>query len=675
MAEKLNLPDIGTLGNPITARAAINTNFTAIENAMDNCLSRDGAVPNQMEADIDLNRHALLNVGKIDATLIYKNGVPFEQSVAYANKKYQLLSGTGAQTTFILADDPGSLGNLYVSVGGADLKPGIDYTYTGTSLVFTAAPAAGTNNIYVRYDKALATGVTDPDAVAYTPPSTGVTSSVKAFLDSLWSGGVAGGSALIRFLRTATGAVAVSVWDKLFVNVDAVEFGVVADGVTDCSTAMQNAINYCAANERTLVLPAGDILLNTGLTHSSGSLHIRGTTAGTQGTRLLIKANAPAITITAQATIEHVGIVGEQNGTKTLQAGVYINNTSNVDLNHVVFDGCYDSIKLYDVCFYCNFHNIRWFSCVRAHVYGTGVSAAGYAVQFSNCQMTPTTGQYGFYLENAGSLILSDIMMSPANLSERCFMLVSNSALAGLHQINNCVFEGSVKEALRVEGTSGSPIKHLQFNNCYFNQSGNPQDAITLLHCEYVLFSNCLISGTGAAAVTLAGNVKYTSFTNVTFPGAHTSAVVRALAGATLDTLNIVNAAYTGSLRFLDLTAITSGNINRVSVSGGYLGSHANPLIVTTADSSKVRCTTVGNTQTRNGGIATFSGTGAISLFTIAHGLLNTPTKFQVVPNSVDAGTAEIREVTVDAVNVYVQCKASAASGTNNVKWSWMAEL
>lgn len=178
MADKLDLPDIGTLGNPVSARAAINTNFTAIENAFDNTLSRDGAAPNQMEADIDMNGNDLLNVKRIDADELYKNGVPFEQTVAYANKNYELLSGTGSQTNFTLSDDPGSLGNLYVSVAGLDLKPGIDYTYSGTTLTFISAPAAGTNNIYVRYDRALPVGVVTADLVSWSQPA-GPTQSVE----------------------------------------------------------------------------------------------------------------------------------------------------------------------------------------------------------------------------------------------------------------------------------------------------------------------------------------------------------------------------------------------------------------------------------------------------------------------------------------------------------------
>lgn len=62
MAKIESLEDIGSLANTTSARAAINANSERIEEAFVNTLSRDGSQPNQMEADIDLNDHYLLNV-------------------------------------------------------------------------------------------------------------------------------------------------------------------------------------------------------------------------------------------------------------------------------------------------------------------------------------------------------------------------------------------------------------------------------------------------------------------------------------------------------------------------------------------------------------------------------------------------------------------------------------
>jgi len=55
---KLTLTTIGSGFNIITA---LNNNFTAIINAVENTLSLNGAVPNQMQADLDMNGNSLAN--------------------------------------------------------------------------------------------------------------------------------------------------------------------------------------------------------------------------------------------------------------------------------------------------------------------------------------------------------------------------------------------------------------------------------------------------------------------------------------------------------------------------------------------------------------------------------------------------------------------------------------
>ena len=56
-----------TLNNISTgeAQVAINANSTLIEQALENTLSRDGAAPNQMEADLDMNGYSIFNAGLI----------------------------------------------------------------------------------------------------------------------------------------------------------------------------------------------------------------------------------------------------------------------------------------------------------------------------------------------------------------------------------------------------------------------------------------------------------------------------------------------------------------------------------------------------------------------------------------------------------------------------------
>ena len=64
MAKKLNLTSIS--GGYFT-QTQLNENFAAIEDAVDNTVSRDGSIPNQMEADLDMNSNDILNVNNIMA--------------------------------------------------------------------------------------------------------------------------------------------------------------------------------------------------------------------------------------------------------------------------------------------------------------------------------------------------------------------------------------------------------------------------------------------------------------------------------------------------------------------------------------------------------------------------------------------------------------------------------
>lgn len=88
--------------------------------------------------------------------------------ISYADKRYQILAGDGVAVDFTLDADPGSLGNLEVSIDGVMQVPSIDFTYLLTTLTFAAAPANGAV-ILIRYDEALPTGVTNASAVNYTP--------------------------------------------------------------------------------------------------------------------------------------------------------------------------------------------------------------------------------------------------------------------------------------------------------------------------------------------------------------------------------------------------------------------------------------------------------------------------------------------------------------------------
>ncbi len=75
----------------------------------------------------------------------------------------------------------------------------------------------------------------------------------------------------------------------------------------------------------------------------------------------------------------------------------------------------------------------------------------------------------------------------------------------------------------------------------------------------------------------------------------------------------------------------------------------------------------------KSAGIATFSGDGTTTTFTIPHGLVAEPKVVQVTPLSADASGQFY--VTKDATNIYVNYITAPPAGTNNIVLSWYAEV
>jgi hypothetical protein len=70
----------------------------------------------------------------------------------------------------------------------------------------------------------------------------------------------------------------------------------------------------------------------------------------------------------------------------------------------------------------------------------------------------------------------------------------------------------------------------------------------------------------------------------------------------------------------------------------------------------------------------TYNGDGTSTSKVIAHGLGTTPSAFQVLPASADAGNAGIKYVTADGTNLTVYFNNAPISGSNNVVLNWKVE-
>ena len=68
-------------------------------------------------------------------------------------------------------------------------------------------------------------------------------------------------------------------------------------------------------------------------------------------------------------------------------------------------------------------------------------------------------------------------------------------------------------------------------------------------------------------------------------------------------------------------------------------------------------------------GTAIKSSTGAGLVYTIAHGLANMPSYYNVQATS--SAAANISYITADATNISVYYTAPPPTGTNNLSWNW----
>lgn len=74
-----------------------------------------------------------------------------------------VLSGNGSQVTFNLTRSVGCSTDIIVLVENVIQQPDYAYSASGSLLTFTAAPGAGTNNIYVIYERVTGLNTSIPD--------------------------------------------------------------------------------------------------------------------------------------------------------------------------------------------------------------------------------------------------------------------------------------------------------------------------------------------------------------------------------------------------------------------------------------------------------------------------------------------------------------------------------
>ena len=105
--------------------------------------------------------------------------------VAFGNSILDTFTGNGSQTAFTLTSNPVSINNLFVTVNGLAVVPGVAFTWTSTApLTLTfVSPPAGAAVILVRYFQSMPQGVVADGSVTLAKLGGDITAAGRALLD------------------------------------------------------------------------------------------------------------------------------------------------------------------------------------------------------------------------------------------------------------------------------------------------------------------------------------------------------------------------------------------------------------------------------------------------------------------------------------------------------------
>ena len=233
------------------------------------------------------------------------------------------------------------------------------------------------------------------------------------------------------------------------------------------------------------------------------------------------------------------------------------------------------------------------------------------------------------------------------------------------YRISKCIFERSntAEYAVDIRGDSGA------FIHCRFGNHPNAK-ANLLVEARYVDIIACEFETGGEVGLWI------------------TTPYVRVIGGYTRDNSQKANNTYPGMRIGAAGNAVVIGHVfrggNQERFGLEIVTDSPNNVIIgnwffdhVTAPISDHGINTIIKYNrgyvTENSGTATFSGDGTTTTFTIAHGLVSTPTTYYVEAASADA--AGDKYVTADDTNLTVTFATAPPSGTDNVVLKWEAKV
>jgi hypothetical protein len=153
---KLTLTDLSSLSNETSVINTINNNNTAIETALENTLSRDGTVPNVMEAGFDMNSNRILNLP--NATDLQEPVTLYQlNTTAFGTSTIAISTVTGLQAALdAKVPTTRTITAAGALTGGGDLSSNRTITLDITALTALTSGLDTSNDYVLLYDASAA---------------------------------------------------------------------------------------------------------------------------------------------------------------------------------------------------------------------------------------------------------------------------------------------------------------------------------------------------------------------------------------------------------------------------------------------------------------------------------------------------------------------------------------
>lgn len=325
------------------------------------------------------------------------------------------------------------------------------------------------------------------------------------------------GSSLVGHLPAGSGATATTVQAKLRESVSVKDFGAVGDGVTNDTTSVQNAINYCTAdinNPKSLFFPAGDYRITTGFStitcknfimHGDGRgvevftvgvdnqgasrIVYDGTDSsavqifdisnarGVQISQLSIlcggKCNAIRATLSSNLLIEKLGIYQAYTGIYFIEScfSSIIDNVMSYDhkTNHIVFDETAHSTKITN-CSFASLSTSSGGTTTPNSVITMGDTGSMSMVTISGCNFDVHRVPVSILAKRVNGLVITGNYFEPRDVTmTRMIQLgdqVSNIYTQGVDISGNKLFGTAFTgDGIRIEKAYGVNIAGNVFNS------------------------------------------------------------------------------------------------------------------------------------------------------------------------------------------------------------------